>query len=108
MTKQASQIHLEIEARDCHCQSQRQATDFRRPDRIRTEFACVTLAGLAFNKILRKLDIHVKFLNEPFVGRLREMLQVNRSIKSLVVRGSGMAENLLNAISALLNPPDLL
>lgn len=70
--------------------------------RVRTEFACATFAGLAFNKMLRKLDIEIRFLNEPFVTSLREMLQVNRSIKSLIVRCTGTGNYLLSEIAALL------
>lgn len=68
---------------------------------VGVDFACATFAGLAFNKNLRKLDIEVKNIFEPTFLRMREMLQVNCTLRSLAIRCSGTGKHIFNDISRL-------
>ena len=68
---------------------------------VGVDFACATFAGLAFNKNLRKLDIEVKNIFEPTFHRMREMLQVNHTLKSFSIRCSGTGKHIFNDISGL-------
>ena len=68
---------------------------------VGVNFACATFDGLTFNTNLRKLDIEVKNIFEPTFHRMREMLQVNRTLKSFVIRCSGTGKHIFNDISGL-------
>mmetsp|Transcript_15007 Transcript_15007/g.28436 ORF Transcript_15007/g.28436 Transcript_15007/m.28436 type:complete len:656 (-) Transcript_15007:13-1980(-) len=68
---------------------------------VLVDFACATFAGLTFNTNLRKLDIEVKNIFEPTFHRMREMLQVNRTLKHFVIRCSGTGKHIFNDLSGL-------